>query len=128
VLACVGCNPRAKDEAGEKQAVARLCWAENRIRTAPNADKFGFLADLTRSPCPTPSACNMRDRCAEGYGTHVEALRLTAAAKQLLTDGRDGDAAGILGAAEAKLKEAGPRITECTSLAADLRRQYSLDR
>lgn len=69
----------------------------------------------------------MRDACVSAYTLHVDALSLTAAAKQLMSDGRDAEAAGILGAAEEKLKRAGPEIERCTSLSAGLRRAYSVD-
>jgi hypothetical protein len=128
LLCGFGCDPRAGEEGlRQKQSVAHLCWVENRIRSASNPEKSSFLADLSRSPCPTPDACRMRETCVAGYTVHVDALSLTSAAKQLMAEGRDGEAARLLGAAEGKLKEAGPNVEQCTSLSADLRRAYSLD-
>lgn len=128
LVSCIGCDLRAGEEGiRQKQSVAHLCWVENRIRSAPNPEKSGFVADLARSPCPTPDACRMRQTCVAGYTLHVDALALTAAAKQLMTEGRDGEAGRLLGAAEGKLKEAGPKVEQCTSLSAELRRAYSID-
>lgn len=68
----------------------------------------------------------MRDVCVSAYTLHVDALGLTAAAKQLMSDRRDAEAAGILGAAQEKLQQAGPKTEQCTALAAELRRSYSV--
>ncbi|MDF3067960.1 MAG: hypothetical protein K0R38_3561 [Polyangiaceae bacterium] len=127
LLSNVSCDARSNESLRAQQSVAHLCWIENRIRNAANAEKTSFLADFARSPCPAPDACTMRDACVSAYTLHVDALGLTAAAKQLIADQRDADAAGILGAAETKLKEAGPKIAQCTSLSADLRRAYSVE-
>jgi hypothetical protein len=128
VAACASCNRSSSDEALRTQrAIARLCWSENRVRNADNAEKARHLAELASTACPVPDACRMRDACVSAYTLHVDALNLTAAAKQLMSDGRHGEAAGILGAAEAKLKLAGPQIEQCTALSAGLRSSYSIE-
>lgn len=127
LLGGIGCDRRSEETVRAQQQAGRLGWIEDRIRNASNAEKSSFLTDLASAPCPAPDACDMRDTCVSGYTLHVEALKLTAAAKQLVADGRDAEAASILVAAETKLKEAGAKIAECTSLAASLRRSYSVN-
>lgn len=126
LLGAFACDRRSEETVRAQQQVARLCWVEDRIRNAANADKSSFLADLASAPCPAPDACAMREACVSGYTLHVDALKLTSAAKQLVRDGRDAEAASILGAAETKLKEAGTQVARCTSLTADLRRTYAV--
>jgi hypothetical protein len=106
----------------EQQASAHICWVEERLRNAANPDKAAFLADLARSPCPSPAACALRDRCTAAYTLHVDGLKLTRVAKQQMQDGRGDEAARLLGAAETKLRQAGAEVTQCTELAAALRR------
>jgi hypothetical protein len=125
-VSALGCDARSTEESQRQRDVAQLCWAENRVRNAPNAGKASLLAELSRAPCPAPDACRMRDACVAAYTLHVEALELTAAAKQLLSDHRDAEAAGILGAAGEKLKKAGPAVEECTALSGELRRAYAV--
>ncbi|RYZ01129.1 MAG: hypothetical protein EOO73_36505 [Myxococcales bacterium] len=127
LLGCVSCDTRSSESVRAQRSVSHLCWVENRIRNAPNPEKATFLADFARSPCPAPDACLMRDRCVVAYTLHVEALQLTAAAKQLIADHRDAEAAALLGAAQTNLQDAGSKIQQCTSLAANLRHTYSID-
>lgn len=126
VCLAFACDSRSREESRRQREVAQLCWVEDRIRNAPNAGKGAVLSELSRAPCPAPDACRMRDACVAAYALHVDALELTAAAKQLLSDHKDVEAAGILGAAEAKLKQAGPGIEQCTAASADLRRAYGI--
>jgi hypothetical protein len=126
LLAALGCDARSAEEGRRQRDVAQLCWAEDRLRNAPNTGKAALLAELSRAPCPAPDACRMRDACVGAYTLHVDALALTGAAKQLLSERRDAEAAGILGAAEEKLKKAGPGIERCTALSAELRRGYAV--
>lgn len=125
-LLLFGCD--AGREQRLKQSVAQLCWAEDRLRAAPNAQKAELLAALSRTPCPEPAACAARDVCTAGYTLHVDALALTQVAKQSLADGQGERAAKLLGAAEEKLKLAAARIDTCTSRVAALRRSYTIER
>jgi hypothetical protein len=112
----------------EQQAIEHLCWTEQRLRTVANPEKAAFLADMARSPCPKPDACRLRDKCTSAYTLHVDALNLTQAAKQQIADGQPASAAGLLGAAESNLKQAGVAVEECTTLAAEIRRRYGVNR
>lgn len=125
-LSLFGCDPN--DGLRERQTVAHLCWTEERLRRAANPDKAAALAELAAAPCPNPAACAMRDECATAYTIHVDALRLTQAAKLQMGDGKGEQAAGLLGAAEAGLQQAGAKVAQCTDLAAKLRRDYSVNR
>lgn len=111
----------------ERQAIEHLAWLEGRLRDAPNSGKAAFLADLSRAPCPAPDACQMRDRCVSAYTLHVDALMLTAAARQQLQDDQGERAGRLLGAAESKLKAAATGVGQCTQLAAALRRAHKID-
>lgn len=125
-LLLLGCD--ANRELREHETVAHLCWAEERLRSAANAEKELLLADLAQTPCPVAEACAARDKCSSGYTLHVDALKLTAVAKQNMADGQAEQAAKLLGAAEEKLKASRMRIDECTASMAALRRAYSVDR
>jgi hypothetical protein len=122
-LFVLGCD--ANRASTEAQLVAQLCRLEERLRSAPNPAKAELLAALAKAPCPTPAACAARDACTSGYALHVEALKLTAVAKQNISDGQGEQAAKLLGAAEEKLKGASSRIDTCTAAMAALRRQES---
>jgi hypothetical protein len=120
-LLLLGCD--ANREQGEMQLVAQLCRLEERLRAAANPAKAELLAALAKAPCPTASACQARDTCTAGYTLHVDALQLTAVAKQNIGDGQDEQAAKLLGSAAEKLQLAGPRIEACTAAVAALRRR-----
>ena len=125
-LGVFGCN--GNDALREQQTVAHLCWTEERLRRSANPDKAAALADLVAAPCPKPAACAVRDKCAGAYTLHVDALKLIQAAKMQMGDGKGEQAAALLGAAEANLKRAGVEIGQCTELAAQLRRDYAVER
>ncbi len=122
----LGCD--AEREQRLARDVARLCRAEEQLREAPNAAKAPLLAELRRAPCPEPPACAARDTCSAAYGLHVDALALTQVAKQNIVDGKNEQAAKLLAAAEAKLRDAQSRIETCTALIADLRRAHGVNR
>ena len=96
------------------------------LRDAPNPQKAKALSGLTRAPCDGEGVCEVRDTCRDAYALHVEALDLTAAAKQLMADGKASEAAKLVGAAEQKLGEAARKVDDCTQRAAALRRRYQL--
>jgi hypothetical protein len=123
-LSVLGCDPNSGLR--EQQTVAHLCWTEDRLRGAANTDKATALAELAAAPCPNAAACAMRDKCAAAYALHVDALRLIQVAKRQMDDGKGEQAAGLLGAAEANLRDAGVKVGQCTDLAAQLRRDYSV--
>jgi hypothetical protein len=124
-LAALGC--RTRPAPADAEAVAHICWTEQRLRTAANPEKAPYLTDMQRAGCTAGSdACIVRDHCAAAYGLHVDALALTQAAKQQLADGHAETAAKLLGSAEEKLEQARAPIAECTDRAAALRRQYGL--
>jgi hypothetical protein len=56
----------------------------------------------------------------------VEALTLTAAAKQKLADDQPLEAAKLLNASDQKLKDADVKVSACTALEGALRRRYNL--
>jgi hypothetical protein len=125
-LGVFGCD--LNDGLRERQTVAHLCWTEERLRGAANPDKAAALAELAAAACPNRSACAMRDTCAAAYTLHVDALKLTQAAKQRMQDGEGVQAASLLGAAEANLKQASLKVGQCTELTAKLRHDYAVDR
>jgi hypothetical protein len=125
-LGVFGCDPH--DGLHEQQTVAHLCWTEERLRRAANPDKAALLAELATAPCPDRAACTVRDKCAAAYTLHVDALKLTQAAKQRMQAGEGQQAAGLLSAAEANLKQAGVQVAQCTELTAKLRHDYAVDR
>jgi len=124
-LGASGCDLERKQR--EQRQIEHLCWLEGRLRGAANPDKAAFLGDLSRAPCPAPDACELRDGCVAAYTLHVDALNLTGAARQQLADGQGDQAARLLGAAETKLKAAGPAVERCTQLAADVRRAHKIN-
>jgi hypothetical protein len=123
-LAALGCGDG--QELKLKQSAANVARAEERLRNASNPEKAAALAELAELSCFGEGPCEARDRCAAAYGVHVEALNLTQAAKLQLADDKPLDAARLLGAAEAKLKEASGKVADCTERAAALRRRHAL--
>jgi hypothetical protein len=117
---------RSQREIDEQQSAARVARAIELVREAPNAAKAGPLTDLANVSCIGAEVCKARDACAAAYTEHVEAVTLTAAAKQKLADGDAGEAAKLLNASEQKLTASAPKVTACTDLEASLRRQYKL--
>jgi len=124
-LAALGC--RARPSPADAEAVAHICWTEQRLRTVANPEKAPYLTSMRAAGCTTGSeACVVRDRCAAAYALHVDALALTQAAKQQLADDQGEAAAKLLGAAQQKLEQARAPIADCTDRAAALRRRYGL--
>jgi len=115
----------AEEQAAQRSA-AQVARAIEVLRNAPNSAKAEPLSTLAKLGCTGADVCKTRDACTGGYAMHVEALTLTAAAKQKLADGDAGDAAKLLNASEQKLAASAPKVTACTDLEASLRRRYKL--
>jgi hypothetical protein len=122
----LGVACRSQREMDEQQSAARVARGIELVREAPNAAKAGPLTELAKLACLGAEVCKARDACTAAYAEHVEAVTLTAAAKQKLADGDAGEAAKLLNASEQKLAASAPRVTACTDLEASLRRRYKL--
>jgi hypothetical protein len=122
----VGVACRSQRELDEQQSAARVARAIELVREAPNAAKAAPLTELAKLGCIGVDVCKTRDACTSAYTLHVEALSLTAAAKQKLADGDAAEAAKLLNASEQKLVASAPQVTACTDLEASLRRQHKL--
>jgi hypothetical protein len=121
VLAC-----NAAREAEEQKSAAHIARAIEVLRNAPNEMKAGPLAELGKLPCVGAEVCGTREACRVAYTLHVDALALTAAAKDQVAF-RDNPRAGkLLISAEQKLSEAGVRVADCVEREATLRHRYKL--
>jgi hypothetical protein len=120
-LSCDGAK-----ELRAQQSAGGVLLALGVLREAPNASKAKALNGLAQAPCNGEGVCEVRDACRDAYALHVEALALTAAAKQKLVDGQAQVAAELLGPAEQKLKAASTKIDDCNERAGALRRRYKL--
>lgn len=120
--ALLGCDARTSRE---RQGAAEVVRAEERLRAADNSQKGRLLGALS-TPCVGAEACETQRICRAAYRLHVDALSLTAAAKDKLDAGHGDEAARLLGSAEEKLKQAQADVTTCTEHAHDLRRRYKL--
>lgn len=120
-LACDGAK-----ELRAQQSAGGVLLALGVLREAPNASKAKALTGLAQAPCNGEGVCEVRDACRDAYALHVEALALTAAAKQKLSDGQAQLAAELLAPAEQKLKTASAKIDDCNERAGALRRRYKL--
>jgi hypothetical protein len=88
--------------------------------------KAGPLAELGRLDCVGVDVCAARDACRGAYQLHVDALALTAGAKEQAAI-RDNPGAGkLLVSAEQKLNEANVRVADCVEREAALRHRYKL--
>ena len=112
--------------AAEQKSAAQVARAIEVLRQAPNPAKAEPLAALSKLPCTGHDVCQTRDNCRAAYALHVEALTLTAAAKQKLADDQPLEAAKLLNASDQKLKDADVQVSACTSLEGALRRRYNL--
>jgi len=124
LAALAGCG--STREAAEQQSAARVARAVEMVREAPNAAKAAALDALSKLECTGTEVCTTRDACTAAYRTHTEGLTLTEAAKLALTDGKEAEAAKLLGSAQQKLSEAGGQVSDCTDREAALRRRYKL--
>ena len=124
VLGALGCD--GAKELRAQQSAGGVLLALGVLREAPNAGKSKALTGLSQAPCNGEGVCEVRDACRDAYALHVEALELTAAAKQKLADGQAQVAAELLGPAEAKLEAASAKIDDCNERAGALRRRYKL--
>ena len=115
----------AEEQAAQRSA-AQVARAIEVLRNAPNSAKAQPLATLARLGCTGADVCKTRDACTAAYTEHVDALTLTAAAKQKLTDGNNLEAAKLLSASEQKLANADAKVTACTDAEGSLRRRYKL--
>ena len=122
LCALLGCG---KGSDAERRSAADVARAEESVRGADNAHKAQLLS-LFASPCVGQEPCDVQRRCRAAYAQHVDALHLTAAAQQRLSDGHGEEAAKLLGSAEQKLQSAGAEIGDCTARAGELRRHYHL--
>lgn len=120
----LSCSP--SQEAAAQKSAAQVARAIEVLRQAPNPAKAEPLAALAKLPCSGPDVCQTRDSCREAYALHVEAISLTAAAKQKLADDEPLEAAKLLNASDQKLKDADSRVATCTELEGALRRRYKL--
>jgi hypothetical protein len=126
LLAALALGCQAAEELRAKQSAGGVLLALKVLREAANENKARALSGLAQAPCTGQGVCEVRDACRSAYAVHVEGVTLTQAAKQKLSDGQALDAAKLLGSAEEKLKEAGPRVDDCTARAAALQRRYEL--
>ena len=124
LAALAGCG--SSREAAEQQSAARIARAVEMLRDAPNAAKAAALDGLGKVDCNGAEVCAARDACAAAYRTHTEAVTLTEAAKLALAEGKDADAAKLLGSAQQKLTAASSKVSDCTDREAALRRRYKL--
>lgn len=117
---------RSSQQAAEQKSAAQIARAVEVLREAPNAAKAEPLAQLSKLPCSGADVCQTRDACSSAYTLHVDAVALTAAAKQKLGDDDPLAAAKLLNASEQKLKDADVKVTQCTDLEGALRRRHKL--
>lgn len=117
---------RSSQQAAEQKSAAQIARAVEVLREAPNAAKAEPLAQLSKLPCSGVDVCQTRDACSSAYTLHVDAVALTAAAKQKLGDDDPLAAAKLLNASEQKLKDADVKVTQCTDLEGALRRRHKL--
>jgi hypothetical protein len=121
LLACSS----ARDAETQKSA-AQVARAVEVLRNAPNEMKAGPLKDLAKVRCVGPDVCATSDACRSAYQLHVDALALTAGAKEQVAF-RDNPRAGkLLVSAQQKLSEASVRVADCVEREAVLRHRYKL--
>lgn len=120
----VACGSSERAEA--QRSAGRVAHAIETVRKAPNLDKAEGLRGLTEVACTGADVCATRDVCRAAYALHVEATRLTQAAKLQVLRGQSLEAAKVLGAAQEKLGEARRQVADCTEREGSLRRRYRL--
>ncbi len=121
VLACDSAR-----EAETRESAGRVARAIEVLRNAPNEMKAGPLAELGLLACLGAEVCQVRDACHSAYQRHVDALALTASAKQQVKE-RDNHGAGkLLVSAESALSEASGLVLGCVEREGALRHRYKL--
>lgn len=125
LLPCLlSCNSARHAE--EQKSAAQVARAVEVLRNAPNETKAGPLAELGKLRCVGADVCGARDACRIAYTLHVDALALTAAAKDQVAF-RDNPRAGkLLISAEQKLTQASQKVADCVEREGALRRRYKL--
>lgn len=125
LLCSLLCQCSLGPSASEKAEAGQISRAIDVLRDAPNAQKGELLDTLKAIGCAAPSLCELQRLCVDGYGQHVLALSETARAKALIAAGdTQGEASGILSAAQAELAEAAPKIARCADAQGAAHRAY----
>jgi hypothetical protein len=122
LFSALGCSGSCAEPAHRDEA-ATLSRAIDSLRDAPNAAKAAYLDELRKAPCSHGDTCGLRDRCADAYALHVEALaRIDAARKE------SDVAKQLLGVtkAELELKQALTKTAACTDAQGELIRAHKL--
>jgi hypothetical protein len=84
-----------------------------------------LFAALQSAPCVTPDLCELRRLCVAGYSEHLRALGEIARAKSLLAaPGSETEAAQALDIATRGLRQAAPKISQCTDAEGAAQRKY----
>jgi len=109
-----------------QRSAGRVARAIEVLRNAPNDGKASALKALGALPCEGPDVCETRDTCRSAYALHVDSVNLTAAARQKAADGRDLDAANLLGSAQQLLKDSAGKVQDCIGRESALKRRYKL--
>jgi hypothetical protein len=118
-LGAFACDANAAQR--EAETTSYVARSEERLRNASNPEKAEALKLFDRPCSAPPEACEVQRICRSAYNLHVDGLKLKDVAKSKMAAGQDLEAAKLLGAAGDKLKQAGPRVAECTNRAAQLR-------
>jgi hypothetical protein len=113
-------------DAVERDAAGRLVRSVQVLRDAPNEAKAPLLTALEQSACSGAEACSTRNICARAYRLHVDALALTEVAKARFASGKTPEATRLVMSAEAALREAKGKVSDCVDSEAALRRRYKL--
>lgn len=122
LFSAVACGGSCADPAHRDEA-AKLSRAIDGLRDAPNSAKASHLEQLRKATCSHGDTCGLRDRCAQAYALHVDALQLISAAR------KETDAAKQLLAvtkAELELKQALTKTAACTDAQGELIRAHRL--
>jgi hypothetical protein len=114
------------EELETRASAARVARAIELLRNAPNAGKGQGLSALEATACRGEDVCRVKRACVSAYTLHVEGVTLTEAARLQIAQDKPHDAARVLGAAEQKLAQAGPKLLDCSERVGALRRQYKL--
>jgi hypothetical protein len=120
----VACGPDR--EAQAKQGAARVARAVELLRNAPNDAKHAPLEALSQLSCSTPDICQTRDVCQAAYTLHLDAIKLTRAAKLDAQEGKTEQATRLLMSAQSQLNDASKAVADCIERESVLRRAYKL--
>jgi hypothetical protein len=127
MLSLCQCERRAE----ARQELARVSFALDRLRAAPNSRKAPELEALRATHCKRAEVCRLRDHCAEAYVLHLRALENSSTARQALAEPatpgspRALELADLLGSAEHLLESARKRTVECAEEQAILTTRYA---